>query len=44
VAVNFRAGRAGVAASGEKITELKQVNTIALGRMRAETFFELEIV
>jgi hypothetical protein len=30
--------------AGEKRTELKQVNAVALGRMGAETFFELEVV
>ena len=41
VAVHFSPG---VAASGEKLTELQQVNAIALGSMRTEAFFELEIV
>jgi hypothetical protein len=37
-------GAACVAVAGEKRTELEQVNAVALGRMGAETFFELEVV
>jgi hypothetical protein len=44
LAVAFRTGGYPVTASREEFAELMQVNAITFGRMRAETFLELQII